>query len=304
MIENHKLQVFLKIIETGNLTTAAAQLGFTQPGISHILGSLEEDLGLILFERGRLGASLTKEGQALEPYIRKAFQAEADLENAAMELKGLSKGSIKLGSYTSFSLEYLPALLRTYSAKYPGVEIEVKNLLFEEIEAGLLDGSLDCAFMTRRSGAGYRQTDLMSEDMMAVMPKSHPLAGRSSIAPEDLNGENLIVPAEQLAYDIGSMLKAKNVVPGSFTKSNDDLAALKHVIYGDGITIFSRSLAANLDPLAAAVPIEGFKRRIVLAVPDRQYQSPCVREFVNCCRACLSEEAATSRPTPDRRLYD
>mgnify|MGYP000964521472 CR=1 FL=1 len=91
-----KYQVFLKTVECGSFTAAAREMNFTQSGVSHAIGSLEEELGVPLLIRSHGGVTPTADGRALLPYFEKMCAMQHQLEQQAADLRGLEIYSTKL----------------------------------------------------------------------------------------------------------------------------------------------------------------------------------------------------------------
>ena len=138
---------FLCVSEEGSLTRAAEKLGYTQSGVSHLLSALEEELGLQLFIRRRSGTQLTAEGRQLLPYAKKLIDAAEDAERLAANLRGLEWGAVRIGSFSSVTINWLPDILQLFGEKYPNIEVEVRNGAYSAIEKELLDHRTDCSFL-------------------------------------------------------------------------------------------------------------------------------------------------------------
>ena len=93
-----KYIAYLKTIETGSITHAAAQLGYTQSAISRMIADLEDSWGVKLLTRNRSGIEISSEGLTLLPKLQAICKDYEDLNYAISELHGLSSGSIRLGA--------------------------------------------------------------------------------------------------------------------------------------------------------------------------------------------------------------
>ncbi|MBQ2845910.1 MAG: LysR family transcriptional regulator, partial [Firmicutes bacterium] len=93
-----KYEILLNSIETGSISAAAEKMGYSQPGASHMINSLENELGLKLISRTKNGVKLTPTGKALLPYIKNVVSENNSLLQAASEMSGLLKGSLLIGS--------------------------------------------------------------------------------------------------------------------------------------------------------------------------------------------------------------
>ncbi len=155
-----KYQIYLKTVEMGSFTAAARALNFTQSGVSHAIGSLEEELGVTLLVRSHGGVTPTADGRALAPYFQEMCALSHRLEQHAEDLRGLDTGLIRVATFTSVSEKWLPGMLKTFQEKYPRIEFELLPSNFNnEISDWVLHGQADCGFIslpTRRNSCCSR----------------------------------------------------------------------------------------------------------------------------------------------------
>ena len=144
-----KYQIYLKTVELGSFTAAARALNFTQSGVSHAIGSLEEELGFPLLVRSHGGVTPTADGRALAPYFQEMCALSHRLEQHAEDLRGLDTGLIRVATFTSVSEKWLPGMLKTFQEKYPRIEFELLPSNFNnEISDWVLHGQADCGFIS------------------------------------------------------------------------------------------------------------------------------------------------------------
>ena len=103
-----KLAALLAAAELGSISKAAEALGYTQSGVTHIINSLEEEAGFPLLVRGNRGVRFTAEGERLAPFIREVVQAAATLAQEAALTRGLERGTVRVGTYSSISRPVFP----------------------------------------------------------------------------------------------------------------------------------------------------------------------------------------------------
>ena len=115
----------IKTLERGTLSKAAEELGYTQSGLSRMINSLEEEMGIKVIERDRNGVRLTPEGEILVPYIRGVISAQSSLEQAAGKIKGMHLGLIRVGTFNSASAQWLPKIIKEFTDMYPDVKFEL-----------------------------------------------------------------------------------------------------------------------------------------------------------------------------------
>ena len=98
---NSKYAAFIAAAEEGNMTAAAQKLGYTQSGVSHLVHTLEQELGVQLLIRSKAGVELSPEGNALIGHIRRLIAAENAVLGAAEELRGVERGTLRIGTFSS-----------------------------------------------------------------------------------------------------------------------------------------------------------------------------------------------------------
>ena len=172
-----KYQVFLKVVSCGTFTKAAEALNFTQSGISHAITSLESELGLTLLSRNRGGVVLTADGRALLPQIERLCADHHALMQSAASLKGLDAGLVKVATFTSVSVHWLPSILQSFGQRYPNIEFEVvTGDFYDQIEEWILRGTVDCGFLRLPSVKRLQTYALHRDKLQVIVPCGHPLA--------------------------------------------------------------------------------------------------------------------------------
>ena len=126
-MDTKKYEVFEKTVELSSLTKAAEELGLTQSGVSHIIAALEEEFGFPLLTRSRTGARLTPEGEKIMPFLRDILRSQEQLDQTAAELRGLSAGTVRIATFTSVAVHWLPGMMQEFQTLYPHVEFKLFN---------------------------------------------------------------------------------------------------------------------------------------------------------------------------------
>ena len=179
---NH-LAVFHAVAEEGGVSRGAVRLCVSQPAVSKQVRELEAALGLKLFDRLPRGVRLTQAGEVLAGYARRLFAVEADAERAIAELKGLSRGSLRVGASLTIGVYLLPEILGAYRKLHPGIDLELEIANTQVIQQKLRENALDVALTE-----GFVETcepksdldDLEAEifhrdELVAVVPPGHRL---------------------------------------------------------------------------------------------------------------------------------
>jgi DNA-binding transcriptional LysR family regulator len=145
-MELNHLQSFIAVAKLGHLTRAAETLHLSQPALSGQIKALEENLGVTLFERSSSGMSLTTSGRLLLEDAQRVIEAVEQLKHAAQRLRGLTTGTIKLGTVLEPSILQLGELLSLAFERHPQLELEVHQVLSSDALVGVRNGTLDASF--------------------------------------------------------------------------------------------------------------------------------------------------------------
>ncbi|MCF0237900.1 MAG: LysR family transcriptional regulator [Sphaerochaetaceae bacterium] len=279
-----KYSAFVTVARTKSFTKTAEIMMCTQSGVSHLINSLEEELGLKLFVRQKNGVLLTTEGEKILEVATEVLNKEQDLQTVVRRIHGLEVGKVSIGTFSSATISLLPTILQTFEQKYPGIEVQVINDTYSVIEDALLENKVDLAFITLPSKNKYKTIHLMQDRLMAVLPENHKCTFCETVQVSQLLSEPFIVPAEGTDYDIGKVFSSAkgNIFPNVKFRMGDDFAALALVKQGLGYTIFPELLVKSL-PMdnVKAIPLEGSEREIGLAYSETRGLSPATETFLN-----------------------
>ena len=111
----HKYLAYLKTIETGSITQAAAELGYTQSAVSRMIADLEEHWDVPLLTRNRSGIEISSEGTQLLPILQSIVKGQEELSFAVGELHGLQNGLIRVGAFTSMATGWMPLMIKSFT---------------------------------------------------------------------------------------------------------------------------------------------------------------------------------------------
>jgi DNA-binding transcriptional LysR family regulator len=145
-MELYQLRSFAMVAELGQLTRAAERLHVSQPALSAQIKALEDELSVVLFERGAAGMSLTAAGRRLLPGAERVVVAAQALRNEALALQGQVCGRVRLGTVGDPGLTKLGAVLGKAIDRFPLVEINVHHEISGAAFIKVRDDQLDAAF--------------------------------------------------------------------------------------------------------------------------------------------------------------
>jgi DNA-binding transcriptional LysR family regulator len=230
------LRDFLAVAERGSLRAAARQLGSAQAALSHSIQELEKELGVVLFERGSQGVTLTPMGQV---FLRRATAVFEELRRAREELeqlRGGAHGNLAIAMSSVPHLALYPGALRPFRQRYPDVRLDVMDALYPRVEGNLLDGSLDFYVgpAPMQTAAGLAVEQLFDNARVIVGRKGHPLSGARSL--RDLVGAEWL--ASSVTYkaeeELGPLFAQHGLPPPKIVmRSHSTLTFLTTMVYSD-----------------------------------------------------------------------
>ena len=106
-----KLEILMTAVDLGSFSRASEVVGYTQSGLTHLVNSLEREIGFPLIIRSYNGIALTEEGRELMPAIRQFLQANANLENQIQTITEKQTETIRIAAYASIAMFWMPEIL-------------------------------------------------------------------------------------------------------------------------------------------------------------------------------------------------
>ena len=196
------LRYFCKLAETQHYTLAASELYISQPGLSGAISSLEQELGIRLFEKKGRNIQLTKYGKEFYSYVHEALNILDTGVSIAYEHSGKLNGSIDIGSITTVHSNFLPTVISQFHAKYPKIQFNIFQGQTENILPCLENSTYDVGFCTyNKPYQDMSAVPILYQEVVVVVHKEHPLAAKDSLNFSDLAGYNIL--SYSLSQQIG-----------------------------------------------------------------------------------------------------
>lgn len=290
----NKYMIFVRAVQTGNLSKAAAQLNYSQTGASHMISSMEEELGIKLLYRGRNGVSLTEEGERIYPLAKELVEKEEAIRILAGE-ENIHHGKIRVGVITSIAVKWMPQIIQEFRTLYPFVELYLNDAINYEIMKDWFSRDvIDCAF-TAETGKKDNAIPLVEDPYYVILPMNHPLSEYEKITPELLKGETFIIPSEGTSYEVGKILrqaKGKMMEPNGFLS---DQATIAMVRGGCGISILPKLVLDSYDASGYVQRILEPKvnRIIYFCVSTRKSLQPTIKSFSSFTKEWVKTHASS-----------
>lgn len=256
-MELRQLNYFKAACELRNFSEAARMLHISQSTLSQQIGQLEEELGILLFDRVGKRVLPTEAGLALLPYASKAIQDAEDGKQMIRDLKGIRTGELHVGVTHSMISLMLPALER-FTRDYPHIGLRVTQGTSEELLQQLERHALDfvLSFKPREVYNDFETMHLFLSELYFVVHHSHRLASLSSITLKRLSATPLILPERGFATRTKiEELCRKNRLSLTVGIEMNDVHTILHLLRGgEWGTILTQAAVAD-EPDLVRVPI-------------------------------------------------
>lgn len=276
-----KYEAFIRAVELGSLSKAAVELGYTQSGISHMMLSLEEELGFPLMVRTSSGIRPNPEGEVLLPIIRQLLSTNETLEQYIAKIKGADAGSIRIAALPGVATYWLPGILKTFQRDFPHVEIRVIEGSADEIEAMMDRREVDLCIHNAGETEAFEWQPLYKDQMMALLPPEHPLAEASSVPLTAMVRERFLMPMAGYDQEARRILDQQEQSPQIQFSACNAYAIIAMVEVGLGVSILPSLVVENYPSRAVALPFDPPQYRTIgMGVPQIKTASPATRNFM------------------------
>lgn len=287
----HQLRTFKAVADHLSFSAAATELEISQPSVSYQVKVLESALGLPLLDRLGKRVQLTEAGQLLYGYTRRTLNLLDEAAVALEDLRGIRRGSLRVGASTTVGIYVIPAALGAFKKMHPDLAIALEIGSRGSVQAKVLQNELDLAVV----GPPLRDPDLVSipflkDELVVVAPAGHPLAGRQGLTLRDLRDETFLMrePGSGTRWAVEKQARRAgvNLKVGMELGSN---GAIKHAVEsGLGVAVLSR-YAIGLEHASGdlvVLDVTGFpvRREWHIVHLRRRKLASAVQEFVDFLR--------------------
>jgi len=189
-----QLQYLKLLAEHGSFSRAAEAAHVTQPTLSAGIQELERTLGAPVVERARSGVVLTAVGEEAVTRAEDVLARAEDLVQAARSAGQPLSGRFRLGVIPTIAPFLLPKALPLLRQRFPKLRLFLREDLTGKLIAGMKSGALDAALIALPyDTAGIETAQVGDDELLAAAPANHPMTASASVAPEQLEGEDLIL---------------------------------------------------------------------------------------------------------------
>lgn len=279
-----QLHILLVVAECHSFSEAALHLEMSQSSVSSAIASLESDLGIVLFTRGRHGAQLTPVGDRIAAHARQIMQWEEEIIKEANLARSLQGGEVRISAFRSVSTHVLPGVIAQFQHRFPDVAIKIAEYFDDEtIEEDLRRGRADIGFTERLLGEEFDTWELLRDEYVVLLPSTYD-ASHQTLSWDQISRYPLIMATDGDSCDAQVYAHCAAHGKGLHVtyQVKADSTIVNMVAQGLGATIIPR-LAAEPIPATVHVyplPVPLF-RVIYTAVLANALHSPGVYAFLD-----------------------
>ena len=293
---NQKYEAFVKVAETGSFKEAARELGYTQAGVSYLVGALEKELGMPLLVRDYGGAHPTADGADLLPWVQEACGADRRLAARAAELRHLEGGSVRVAAFTSTAIQWLPGMAREFERLHPAVDLDIVCMDDQDrLEEMVWDGEADVGFAVLPVKRALRAVPLARDPLLVVVAPDHPLAGADRFPASALAREPYVRLESGVHSEMDELFRRNGVEPKARFTIDSDYAVMSLVSAGLGFSVLPALILGNAPfPLASLPPEVPTDREIALCMRSEETASAAARAFAEVAEGWVKRNRRTS----------
>ena len=249
-----QIQALIAVAECQNFSGAALQMELSQSAVSHAIASLETELGVQLFHRGRHGAQLTPVGERVLIHghqIARALEMmvkEADLE------KGLQGGQVRIVTFRSVATHILPGIIAQFRDRFPKIAVSITEVYYTQaVEEALRSGKADIGFVSLPISDEFETKEILRDKYIVLLPPTAQCK-KTKITWEELAAYPLILKTPEIpcALPLHKYLTASKFPLNIAYEISEDSTIVSMVMQGLGATIIPRMAA---EPIPAEVKV-------------------------------------------------
>lgn len=272
-MELRQLRYFVEVAEREHVSEAAVHLHIAQSAVSRQISKLEDELGILLFEKTGRNIQLTTIGKIFLFHAKTAIQAIEYAKYQIEEFLDPEHGTIKIGFPTSLSTHLLPTVISAFKDEQPNIGFHLRQDLIP-LKGSRQNREIGLAFLgpIPINDPDIEGHILFTENISALLPITHPLAERKSLRLSDLRNDPFVLfPKGYILHSIAiEACKAAGFAP-NITSEGEDMDSIKGLVSaGIGVSLLPDSTFYEVTPrLTVKIPIDTpeVKRTVGIITP-------------------------------------
>ncbi|MFD0050194.1 LysR family transcriptional regulator [Actinomycetes bacterium NPDC127524] len=281
-----QLTYFIEVAKHRSFTKASSVLHLSQPTLSKMVKSLEEELDVDLIDRSSRQIELTEAGEMVLEEGQMIMESLDNLSTRLYDLMNLKKGKIKIGLPPLIGVLFFPKIIKTFNSMYPDITIKLMEYGANKVKQEVSDGLIDLGVVVLPvDEEEFDIVPFVYEELMLFVHSSHPLAGAEKVEMKDLQNEAFILFSEDFTLHdrIIQECTGAGFTPNIAYESSQWDFISEMISENLGVSIFPHSIAKKIDHHSIrAVPIVNPSIPWLLGIilKKGRYVSHATREFI------------------------
>ena len=285
-MELRQLRYFVEVAEREHVSEAAEHLHIAQSAISRQIARLEEELGVMLFEKAGRNIQLTPVGKIFLIHARTAIKAIEYAKYQIEEFLDPEHGTIKIGFPTSLSTYFLPTIISAFKNEQPNIAFHLKQGSYSFLMESVKNREIGLAFLgpVPTKDPEIDGHILFTENVSALLPITHPLADKKSLRLSDLRQDPFVLfPKGYVLHTLAiDACKQAGFTP-IVASEGEDMDSIKGLVSaGVGVSLLPDSTFYEVIPrMTVKIPIEypEVKRTVGIITPKHRELAPSEKVF-------------------------
>lgn len=256
-----------------------------------MMRTLEKEVGFPLFIKENHGVTLTGEAKSLIPSIRALLNADEVVTQEIAFLKGAQKGTIKIGTYLSCSIHWIPKIIREFQSRYPDILFKVVEGTEGDLADWIQDRRVDIGFISYQKGQHYQFLPVMDDELYAVLPKNHPFTAYEEIPLEWFQDAPFIITEYSPGNEVHRILRQYDIKPDIRYITISEFSSISMVEHELGLTILpGLLLRGQVGNFETRPIVPRAYRQLGLAFFSQEELSPASKIFLKYAKDFLLDD--------------
>lgn len=300
MIDIHKLNAFVAVVEESNISRAANRLHMQQPPLTRLIQSLEQDLNTTLLKRLPRGVEVTEAGKVLYQEAVTILAHASSISQRVHNIAQGKEGQINIGFTHSIGLHpFLPTLLRHFREKFPAVSIHLEEDSSSALTDAVINEKLDIVFLRKPAPkhTAVQTMHVLNEALVVALPSNHPLAiQQGAIQLHNLEPYEFVLYRRLAGQDLFDNILANcyqaGFSPNIVQEAPRLTSSLNLIAAGIGLSIVPESIQDFWNKQIIYRPLEAKKPCIapIYAIYSAKDNNIRVAHFLNLLKASQASE--------------
>lgn len=276
-------KIFDTIVQQGSFLKTADLLAMTPSAVSHAVKDAEKEVGFQIFNRTKNGITLTESGSALYPAVLQILNGESALDQTINQLRGLEKGTAKIGIFNSTCTNWMPDIIRIFNKRFPDINIEIYEGGYDDVIYWIKTGVVEFGFLSTTCTTELTVEPLYRDPLICIVPPDFKTEREGVITIDEMKGEQFVIQREGSDADVQVLIDKYGLKFQAKCHVLDDTSVMSLIGCGQGISVMPKLTAKGLEGNLKVLRLEPDECRIIgLSALNKKLLSPAAKQLYKC----------------------